>query len=58
MNANLLHLLGILIGMNAVAMWYRFWRVLRDRRQLSSPVLVAIELAGYILVVGLVIRIL
>jgi uncharacterized membrane protein YidH (DUF202 family) len=57
-NANLLHLLAILIGINAIALWYGFWRFLRDKRQLSSPVLVAVEVAGYILVAGLVIRIL
>ena len=51
-----LKLLAVLIVISAAAKWWMIWRqVCRDD---SSPLLAAVEVIGYALAVGLIVRIL
>lgn len=56
MNLNLLNILAILIGLSAGGKWFLIWQ--KVRRGNPSPVLAFVEVAGYVVVVGLVIRVL
>lgn len=53
---NLLNILAILIGLSACGQWFLIWRQVRQGN--PSPVLAFVEGAGYVVVVGLVIRVL
>lgn len=55
MNLNLLNILAILIGLSACDKWFLIWQ--KVRRGNPSPVLAFVEAAGYVVVVGLVIRV-
>lgn len=58
MNLNLLNILAILIGLSAISKWFLIWRKVHQHQGNPSPVLAFVEVAGYVLVVGLVIRVL
>lgn len=51
-----MNLLVFLIGLNAVILWFSFWQRFRAQAR-PSAALVAVEIAGYIVVAGLVVRV-
>lgn len=59
MNMNLLDILAVLIGLSAAAKWFLIWRAVNRRRGgSSSAITAAMEVAGYVMVTGLVVRVL
>jgi hypothetical protein len=56
---NLLDILAVLIGLSAAAKWFLIWRAVNSRRGGSSSATTAVlEVAGYVMVIGLVVRVL